>query len=161
MGIRIVDIRLGEAVVEDGEFSLDRLDMQLKEVGFELIKDQNVRLTEQIKTLIIELIHNNNDLRINLSDYLAEKMAYEYSYLSKRFSDIEKMTIEKFIILQKIEKVKELITYGESNFTEIAFAMNYSSPAHLSRQFKKITGMTLSDYKKSHSKDRKALDKIK
>ncbi len=100
-------------------------------------------------------------MRINLSEYLAEKMAYEYSYLSKRFSDIEKMTIEKFIILQKIEKVKELITYGESNFTEIAFAMNYSSPAHLSRQFKKITGMTLSDYKKSHSKDRKALDKIK
>jgi AraC-like DNA-binding protein len=142
---------------------LKKLDEELKKIGFELIQDKNYQLIEKVKTIIVDHIHHHKaqELKINYSEYLSQKTGKEYSGLSKLFSDIENTTIEKYIILQKIEKVKELISYGELNFSQIAFETNYSSVAHLSKQFKKITGHTLSDYKKLGENQRTTIDKVK
>jgi len=141
---------------------LKKLDEELKKIGFELIQDKNFQLIEKVKTIIVDHIHHHKaqELRINYSELLSQKTGKEYSGLSKLFSDIENTTIEKYVILQKIEKVKELISYGELNFSQIAFETNYSSVAHLSKQFKKITGYTLSDFRKMDIKERKTLDKV-
>lgn len=140
---------------------LQILKEELEEVGFELIDDKRSKLIEQIKTVIIQLIHQENgELKVNLSDYLAEKTAFDYKYISNLFSEMEGQTIEKYFIQQKIEKVKELMIYDELSLSEIAFQLNYSSVAHLSAQFKKVTGLTPSVFKQLNNYKRKAIDKI-
>ncbi len=157
-------VTLGHAevlrVINDDE--LQRLDEELKAVGFELIKDKNARLIEDIKTLVIEYIHysDEKDIKINFSDYLSEKLNKSYSHITGLFSEMENITIEKYLILQKIERVKELISYGEYSFSEIAYKLRYSSIAHLSKQFKQVTGVTLSQYKNNKDKKRKTISSI-
>jgi AraC-like DNA-binding protein len=158
-------VELGRAKVNVDEKDIDfeLLDKELRNIGFELIRDKNQLLVERVKNLIVEYIHHNEgeQLKINFSDYLSDELEKDYSHISSSFSKSENMTIEKFIILQKIERVKELVSYDELNFSEIAFKVNYSSVAHLSRQFKSVTGMTLSQYKSTRLKDRNRLDKVK
>jgi AraC-like DNA-binding protein len=155
---------LGKAIIysENITIDYDLLNRSLQKIGFELLQDKHQQLVEQIKILIVNFIHNHKaeDLNINFSDYLSQQTDYDYTYLSKTFSEKEGLTIEKYIILQKIEKVKELIDYNELNFSEIAFQLNYSSAAHLSKQFKKITGYTLSQYKKNKPASRLPIDAV-
>jgi len=164
MNISVVEIVLGEVLVNITENDIDKvfLEKELQTAGFELIYEKNTKIIEQIKTLIINVIHHseNEYSKIKFSDYLSEKMGKDYNSLSKIFSETEKITIEKYIIQQKTELVKELITYNELNFSDIAFRLNYSSVAHLSKQFKKIAGLTLSEYRKSNDKKRKHLSEI-
>ncbi|RYE37057.1 MAG: AraC family transcriptional regulator [Sphingobacteriaceae bacterium] len=132
-----------------------------KVVGFELIDDYKTKLVEQIKNIIIKTVQHSdlNELNINFSTLLSEKLQKTYSYLSNFFSEQEDDTIEHYIIQQKVEKIKELIEYGELNLNEIAFKMGYSSSAHLSTQFKKITGFSPSQYR-TEKTERKALDQL-
>ena len=141
-----------------------KLDAALVGHGFERIDDRKARLIESIKNKVIQLIHHSDkmNLRVNWSSLLSEEMHYEYNYLSNLFSSVEGITLEQYIIKQKIEKVKELLFYDELNLSEIADKLGYSSVAHLSAQFKKITGFTPSEMKKSRDLDqnRKPLDSI-
>jgi AraC-like DNA-binding protein len=150
LGLHYTAVELGEAEI-DGRISaeqLDNLNIALKKTGLELMDDNKTILVEKIKTIIIELIHYNDEqIKINLSDYLSEKLNHNYTYLSNLFSEIKGTTIEKFYLSHKIEKVKELLVYDELNLTEIAFKLHYSSVAHLSNQFKKMTGLTPSHFK--------------
>jgi AraC-like DNA-binding protein len=141
---------------------LQKIQKDLNKVGFELIMDPKQIIIEQIKTAVIDYIRYDTlgNKKVNFSDFLSEKLGKSYSYLSEIFSKAEGKTIERYLILQKIERVKELISYNEMNFSEIAYELNYSSVAHLSRQFKQITGMTLSQYRELAIKERKSLDKI-
>ena len=133
----------------------------LEKVGFELIDNRKGQLIERAKTLLIELVHRqNNELRTNLSDYLSQQLGHDYSSLSTLFSEVEGTTIEKFYIAQKIERVKELLVYDELSLSEIAHLLNYSSVAHLSNQFKKITGLTPSHFKQIGAVKRKPLDEL-
>ncbi len=156
------EVKLGKAIVESSHIDYIELNNELKAIGFEIIQDKNQIIAEQIKTLIIDFIHHNKaeELKINFSEYLNKKTQYDYSYLSNVFSETENTTIEKFIILQKIERVKELINYNELNFSEIAFNLNYSSASHLSKQFKEIVGFTLSAYKKTKIEERSTIDNV-
>ena len=160
--IPYTEVKLGKAIVDSSNIDYIELNNELKAIGFEIIQDKNQIIAEQIKILIVDFIHHNNgeDLKINFSEYLSKKTEYDYSYLSKVFSETENTTIEKFIILQKIERVKEFISYNKLNFSEIAFTLNYSSPAHLSKQFKEIVGYTLSEYKKTRMGERNTIDNI-
>ncbi len=127
----------------------EKLKSKLLQSGLVLMDDQRSVLIEQIKTTIIELIHHTEDLpKCNYSDYIAEKLQHDYTYLSNIFSETKGITIQQFIILNKIERVKELLLYNELTLSEIAYKMHYSSTAHLSMQFKKITGLTPTFYKK-------------
>jgi len=155
------EVKLGQAVVTIDNIDYITLDKELRAIGFEIIQNKNQKLVEQIKTFIVELIHHNKDgIEINISEYLSKKTGYDYSYISNIFSKEENTTLEKFIIIQKIEKVKELIEYNELNFSEIAYNLNYSSPSHLAKQFKKITGLTLSEYKKTQTDGRNTIDNL-
>jgi AraC-like DNA-binding protein len=144
-GYKLMEIALGEVVTErelDSD-DIERLDIDLKKLGFEIIDDRKSRIIEKIKNLIINLVHHTDEPQnINISDYLAGKMNYEYNYLSNLFSEVEGNTIERFFISQKIEKIKELLIYDELTLNEIAFKLGYSSAAYLSTQFKKVTGLT-------------------
>ncbi len=155
-------VRLGEAVLDTTEVDMGQLNTELQKIGFEIIQRKNDILVEQIKILVIDFIrHQQQNVKTNFSRYLREKTEHDYAYLSKIFSETEHITIEKYVILQKIERVKELISYGELNFSEIALMLHYSSSAYLAKQFKSITGMTLSEYKKSQLKPRKNIDKLR
>lgn len=137
------------------------LDSALKQRGFELLQSKNEKIIEQIKTIIITQIHYSKEsLTTNFSTYLSEKLHYEYATLSRIFSSVEGITIERFILKQKIERVKELLYYKELTLSEIAFQMNYSSVAHLSAQFKKETGMSPSQFKKLKNPPLQSLDDI-
>lgn len=157
-------VRLGE--VDIWEKLSDAQHSQLRERlnahGFQLLDDKKSALISQIKTAVINYIHydERKNVKVNLSDHIAEKVGKDYNYLSGLFSEVEGITIEKFVILQRIEKVKELLVYGELSLSEIAWKMGYSSLAHLSGQFKKITGLTPSDYRDIRDKKRKALDEV-
>ncbi len=123
--------------------------------------DKKAVLIERIRNIIIEMVHYSKELpKTNFSDFLSEKLNYDYTYLANLFSEVQGTTIEKFIIAHKIERVKELIIYDELNLTEIAWLMHYSSVAHLSNQFKKITGLTPSHFKQLKNKRRKAIEDI-
>jgi AraC-like DNA-binding protein len=125
----------------------------LAKMGLELMDDKKSILIDKIKTLIIEMIHYSDELpKMNYSDYLSEKLSYDYTYLSNIFSEVKGITIQHFIIIHKIEKVKELLLYDELNLSEISYKLHYSSAAHLSNQFKKITGLSPSFYKKLKKK---------
>lgn len=156
-------IELGEVELTNpiDEEQLNLIKNELEEVGFELIDNKRSKLIEHVKTLIIQLVHQENgELKVNLSDYLSEKTNLDYKYISNLFSEMEGQTIEKYFIHQKIEKVKELMVYNELSLSEIAFQLNYSSVAHLSAQFKKITGLTPSVFKQLNKHNRKSIDKI-
>lgn len=162
-GFTPLHIELGKAVIQEGldEMEKEHLRQILESVGFELIDDKRSRLTEQIKQEVIQLIHcRNGELKTNLSEYLSQKLKHDYSFLSKLFSETNGITLEKYFIAQKIERVKELLVYDELSLNEIAVLLNYSSTAHLSRQFKDITGTTPSQFKKQNVHERKPLDEI-
>lgn len=162
-GLTPLNIELGKAEI-DGNISKDKRDFlqkDLNSIGFELLDDHRHQTIEKIKTAIIELVHyKNNQSQINLSDYLQDKLHQDYSALSKLFSEYTSKTIERYYIEQRIERVKELLTYGEYTLTQIALMMNYSSTAYLSSQFKNITGMSPSQFKHLQKNTRKGLDKI-
>lgn len=156
-------IELGEVKVNSKLSSgqLEQLSQNLLTHGFELLEDQKSKLINQIKSLIVDQIHYQKEsLNINFSSLLSEQLNHEYTSLSKLFSSVEGITIEKFILKQKVEKVKELLFYDELTLTEIAFKMNYSSVAHLSNQFKKETGMTPSDFKRLRKPGHRPLDNL-
>jgi len=162
--IQFREIKLGEVILLEriGEEKTALLEEELKKVGFELINDKKSMLINQIKTEIINYVHYNqeNFKHVNFSDFLSEKLAHDYSYMSKLFSSVEGITIEKYIILQKIEKVKELLIYDNFNLSEIAIETDYSSVQHLSKQFKEVTGLTPTQFKKQIDHERKSIDKI-
>ena len=166
-GLHPEKVTLGEVTIKEENLTQDqenKLDTALVNLGFERIDDRKARLIEAIKNKIIQLIHHTDkvDLKVNWSSLLSEEMHYEYNYLSNLFSSVEGVTLEQYIIKQKIEKVKELLFYDELSLSEIADKLGYSSVAHLSGQFKKITGFTPSEMKKSRNIDqnRKPLDSI-
>jgi len=162
-GLHFTTIQLGEVeIMEDlPKEQLDNLNAALKKTGLELMDDKNSILVEKIKTIIIELVHYTDDqIKINLSDYLSEKLNHNYTYISNLFSEVKGTTIEQFFLSHKIEKVKELLVYDELNLTEIAYKLHYSSVAHLSNQFKKMTGLTPSHFKSLKSKKRNTLGNV-
>ena len=157
-------IRLGEAEIcyDPEKINISKIEKIIISNGFELITDKEKILVEQIKLAVIELIHyyNNANSLIRNSDYLIEKLGYTYQYLSSVFSRHENITLEKYIILQKIEKVKELLEFDNYTLSEISFLMGYSSLQYLSNQFKQITGASVTDYKKNKNIERKPLNDI-
>jgi len=163
LGLHCVAIELCEVeIMEDISDEMRiALDIKLGESGFALISERNMILIEKIKSIIIELIHyTEKQLVINLSDYLSIKLKYSYTYLANVFSKNEGETIEHFFISHKIEKVKELLIYSDLNITEIAYELNYSSVAHLSNQFKTMTGLTPSQFKQLRIKRRESFENI-
>lgn len=161
--IPTIDVQLGEVILER-ELTKDELTEikpRLEQFGFELIENNGAKIATKIKSLLIELIESGRfDLKLKLSEYLSGKLNYEYHYLSGLFSEVEGTTIEKYFILLKIEKIKELIEYGQHSLSEISHMLGYSSPAHLTNQFKSITGITPSHYKALNMIDRKSLDEL-
>ena len=157
LGLHHTRVELGETEIME-ELSPEQRSMlsdSLKNIGLELLEDKKNIMVERIKTIIIELVHFNEDqIKTNLSDYLSEKLNHNYTYLSNLFSEIKGTTIEKFYLANKIERVKELLVYDEINLTEIAWKLHYSSVAHLSNQFKKMTGLTPSHFKNLRNKNR-------
>ena len=163
LGLHFVNLTLGEVeVMEDmKDTKRELLKTALLKSGLELMEDKKAMLIEKIKNIIVEMIHYEEDLpKVNFSEYLSEKMNYDYTYLANLFSETEGTTIEHFIILHKIERVKELILYNELNLTQIAEKLHYSSVAHLSNQFKKITGLTPSFFKSLKNKKRTMLENV-
>ena len=163
LGLQYVYVRIGEAdIIEDIQPELlERLKINLKKAGLLLMDNKKSVLVEKIKSGIIELVHYTEDqIKVNLSDYLSEKLNYDYTYLANLFSEVKGITIEKFYLTHKIERVKELIIYDELNLSEIACKMHYSSVAHLSNQFKKYTGLTPTHFKKLKNKRRKTLEDV-
>lgn len=163
LDIKTKNIKLGEVTVDEpisGELKI-KLENALIPLGFEIIDDKKSRLIEQIKNRIIQIVHyQNNEQKMNLSDVLSAELHHDYNYLSNLFSEIEGTTIEKYLIAQKIEKVKELLVYDELTLSEIADRLNYSSVAYLSNQFKKVTGLTPSHFKQIKEDKRNPLDQV-
>jgi AraC-like DNA-binding protein len=165
IGLKVKNVELGEATIETNNkpVNFDEVRNILETNGFELLDDKQGKLVEKIKTLVIEKIQATQPGEIekfNFSKYLSENLNVTYQYLSHLFSSLEDTTIEKYIIHQKIEKVKELLVYDELTLSEIAFNLGYSSVQHLSSQFKKVTGFTPSHYKSLKHKKRIPLDKV-
>lgn len=158
------NIQLGEVELSENpdQVQLDQLRLNLEQQGFELLDDKRSKTVEKIKTTIVSLIHGKDadELNLKLSAILEEKLGMDYHYLSTLFSSVEGITIEKYSILQRIEKVKELLMYDEKNLSDIAFELGYSSVQHLSQQFKKVTGLTPTHFKQVKDNRRKPLDKI-
>ena len=163
LGIRFKTVELGEVELE-AEITADQwkaLDLNLKKSGIELMENKKSILIEKIKGVIIELVHYSEEpLDIKFSEYLSQKLNHDYTYLANLFSETLGITIEHYLIVHKIERVKELLIYDELNITEIAWKMHYSSVAHLSNQFKKMTGLTPSFFKKIKDKKRNSLEDI-
>ncbi|HYG51929.1 MAG TPA: AraC family transcriptional regulator [Flavobacteriales bacterium] len=162
-GIPFSAVELGEVEIsgKTTPTQLKQLEKGLNELGFELIDDKKSRIIEKIKNHVIQLVHHSDTLlKTNLSDYLADKLHYDYTYLSNLFSAIENTTIEKYYITQRIEKIKELLVYDEMSLSEIADKLGYSSGAYLSAQFKKVTGLTPSHYKALKEHKRKNIEEL-
>ena len=163
LGLHFIVVDLGEVEIMEN-ISMEqreKLKLCLLSSGLELMDDRKAMLIEKIKNVIIEMVHHSEEaIKINFSDYLHEKLNHDYTYLSNLFSEVQGTTIEQFIISHKTERIKELIIYGELNITEIAWKMNYSSVAHLSSQFKKVTGRSPSHFKKLKDKRRNPLEEI-
>lgn len=163
LGLKYMDVKIGEADMIDNiqPGQLRQLGKALRKSGLLLMDDKKSILVEKIKNVIIELVHYKEEqIKVNLSDYLGEKLNYNYTYLANLFSEVKGITIEKFYLTHKIEKVKELIVYDELSLTEIAYRMHYSSVAHLSNQFKKFTGLTPSHFKKLKNIRRSTLEEV-
>lgn len=163
LGCSIQSVELGKAVVSlSDETTLEEIRIILEKNGFELIEDKKAQLVDTIKTTIIELIYQNKleNMNINFSDYLSDKLGKDYHYLTSLFSSMTGITIEKFFILQKVERVKEWLVYNDFTLSEMSFKLGYSSVAHLSNQFKQVTGLTPTQFKNLKIKQRKSLDKL-
>lgn len=163
LNIETAHIKLGEVTTREPIANEKKIELQklLKRQGFELLEDSTSKIISLIKSLLIKQVHHCFEpLQSNFSTFLSEQLGKDYALLSKLFSSVEGITIEKYILKLKVEKVKELIIYDEFNLSEIAFQLNYSSVAHLSSQFKKETGMTPTAFKKLEKRERKTLDSI-
>ena len=151
LGLVYRNVELGEVEIAEiiTDEKLKDFKISLLNIGFELIEDRRAILIERIKNIVIDMVHHSDSqIKVNFSDYLSEKLKYDYTYMANVFSEEQGVSIEQFIISHKVERIKEFIIYDELNMTEIAFKMNYSSVAHLSGQFKKVTGLTPSYFKK-------------
>ena len=163
LGLHYVILELGTVEVMDDltEEQRENLRKMLLMSGLELMDDKKAMLIEKIKNIIVEMVHYTDELpKVNYSDYISEKLGLEYTHISKIFSEVKGITIEQFIIAHKIERVKELLLYDELNLTQISYMMNYSSVSHLSKQFKKVTGLTPSFFKQLKDKKRIALENV-
>jgi AraC-like DNA-binding protein len=163
LGLHFILVDLGEIeIMETLSVSTQlQLKQALFQIGLELMDDRKAILIERIKQVIIEMVHYTDELPlVNYSNYISEKLNHDYTYLSNIFSEVKGITIQQFIIIHKIERIKELILYDEMNITEIAWKMNYSSVAHLSNQFKKITGLSPSHFKQLKDKRRSPIEDI-
>ncbi len=163
LGVHFLIVDLGEVEIMEELSQEQRAQLRegLLQTGLELMDDRKGILIERIKNAIVEMVHHSDDNpKTNFSDYLSDKLHYDYTYLANLFSEVQGATIGQFIIAHKIERIKELITYGELNISEIAWKMNYSSVAHLSNQFKKITGLTPTHFKQLKDKRRSPIEKI-
>jgi len=163
LGLHYTTVELGEVEVMENisDEQHDLFRTALLKSGLELMDDKKSVLIQRIKNVIVELIHYSEEpLAINFSEYLSQKLDHNYTYLANLFSEVQGTTIEKFIIAHKIERVKELLVYNELNLTEIAYLMHYSSVAHLSAQFKKVTGLTPSHFKQLREKRLNMLEDI-
>ncbi len=158
---RVVDLGVVEILHDITPEKRALLKIGLLKSGLELLDDKKSVLIEKIKNVITEMIHHSNELpRTNYSDYISEKLGYDYTYLANTFSEVKGITIQQFIIINKIEKVKELILYDELNLTEISQKLHYSSVAHLSNQFKKVTGLSPSFYRQLKEKRKNNLENM-
>jgi AraC-like DNA-binding protein len=163
LGLHFIVVELGEVEIMEKISAEQRVLLQtgLLNSGLELMDDRRSVLIERIKNVIVDMVHHSDvEIRVNFSYYLAEKLNHDYTYLANLFSEVQGTTIEQFIIAHKIERIKELIIYGEHNITEIAWKMNYSSVAHLSNQFKKMTGLTPTHFKNLKDKRRSPIEEI-
>lgn len=163
LGLHFIVVDLGEVEIMENISSDQReqLKVGLLSSGLELMDDKKAILIERIKTTVVDMVHHaDQEIKINFSDFLSEKIGKDYTYLANLFSEVQGMTIQQFIIAHKVEKIKELIIYEELNLTEIAWKMNYSSVAHLSNQFKKTTGLTPSQFKQLKDKKRNPIEDI-
>jgi len=163
LGLHFIVVDLGEVEIMEN-ISIEqrgKLKTALLESGLELMDDKKAILIEKIKNVVIEMVHHTDEIiKINFSDYLSEKLNHDYTYLANLFSEVQGTTIEQFVISHKIERIKEFIIYDELNITEIAEKMNYSSVAHLSNQFKKVTGLSPSHFKQLKDKRRSPIEEI-
>lgn len=163
LGLHFIVVDLGEVEIMENLASekLMKLKDALQAIGLELMDDRKAILIEKIQNVIIEMVHYNEELPIcNYSNYISDKLNHDYTYLSNIFSEVKGITIQQFIIIHKVERIKELIIYNEMNITEIAWKMNYSSVAHLSNQFKKVTGLSPSHFKQLKEKRRSPIENI-
>jgi AraC-like DNA-binding protein len=163
LGLRYgtVDLGMVEMLDDVTEQQHEQLKVNLLKSGLELLDDKRSILIEKIKNVIIEMIHYEDEIpKTNYSDYISQKLNYDYTYLSNIFSEVKGITIQQFIIINKIERVKELLLYDELNLTEISYKLHYSSVAHLSNQFKKITGLSPSFFKKLKKKRHENLENV-
>ena len=163
LGLHFIVVELGEVEIMETISAEQRevLKAGLIDSGLELMDDKRAVLIEKIKTVIIDMVHHSDEMiKTNFSDYLSDKLKHDYTYLANLFSEIQGITIEHFIINHKIERIKELIIYDELNITEIAWKMNYSSVAHLSNQFKKVTGLSPTHFKQLKDKRRSQIEDI-
>lgn len=163
LGLHYVVVDLGEVDVKENITveQRERLKIALLKSGLELMDDKKAILIEKIKNVVVEMVHFADEFpQINFSEYLSGKLNYDYTYLANLFSEVTGITIEQFIIAHKIERVKELLIYDELNLTQISYKLNYSSVAHLSNQFKKVTGLTPSFFKQLKHKKRVTLDNV-
>lgn len=164
LNLPVVDVRLGEVVLaeEPDVRKTGEIRDALASHGFELLDDRKAGMVEKVKAAVIELIRTGaiENLQVNLSDYLAEYTGKDYHYISAAFSEQEGVTLARYVVLQKIERVKELIMYNELTLSQIAYQLGYSSVAHLSTQFKQVTGVTTSEFKKGNTWPRKPLDQV-
>jgi AraC-like DNA-binding protein len=163
LGLKFVVIELGMVEVLEDITEAQHLQLQinLNKSGLELLDDKKSILVEKIKSVIVEMIHYSDEVpKVNCSDYISEKLHHDYTYLANIFSEVKGITIQQFIIMHKIEKVKELLLYDELSLTEISYQLHYSSVAHLSNQFKKITGLTPSFYKQLRNKRKSNLENM-
>lgn len=157
----VVELGTVEMPFDISQRQREELKINLLKCGLELLDDRKSILIEKIKNVIIEMVHYLDELpKVNYSEYISEKLNLDYTYLSNIFSEVKGITIQQFIILHKVEKVKELLLYDEMNLTQISYKLNYSSVAHLSNQFKKVTGLSPSFYKQLKQKRRNNLENL-
>ena len=162
-GLHPSSVELGEVEITEelSEQKKNQLNEQLLLFGFALMDDKKIRIIEKVKNLIVDLVQNkNSQLKTNLSDYLSSELHHDYTYITNLFTQVEGTTIEQYFITQKIERVKELLVYDELSLSEIAYQLNYSSVSHLSKQFKKVTGLTPSHFKQLKENKRKPLEEL-
>ncbi|MFA5818067.1 MAG: AraC family transcriptional regulator [Bacteroidales bacterium] len=158
----VADVQLGKVIVLNTNIDKKTTNLALKQHGFELLEDKLQQLVNRVKLFIIGFVQNENkhSQKFKLSQLIEREIGKDYNYISNVFSEMENITIEKYYILQKIEKVKELLIYGELSLNEIADTLNYSSAAHLSNQFKEVTGFTSTQFRKLKNNNRKCLGKV-
>ncbi len=162
-GLVPIDVNMGQVILKNlpSENQLKKISIHLNELGFEILDDKNQKLIEKIKNLLIAKVQEGDiEEHFSITEFLTKNLNKEYTQVSRLFSEVEGITLEQFFILQKTEKVKEWLVYDELTLSEIAWKLGYSSVAHLSSQFKKVTGLTPSHFKKPGNKNRKSLDQI-